>query len=88
MCSIVSDSLQPSGLPGFSVHVIFQARILEQAAISYYTGTSYPEIKPFHLLHWQPYSLPSEPHGKLLVAATAAKSLQSCPTLCDPIDSL
>ena len=26
--------------------------------------------------------------GKLAAAATAAKSLQSCPTLCDPIDSL
>ena len=25
-------------------------------------------------------------YGKLLAAAAAAKSLQSCPTLCDPID--
>ena len=25
--------------------------------------------------------------GKRFVAAAAAKSLQSCPTLCDPIDS-
>jgi len=39
------------GLPGSSVHGIFQARILAAAA-----------------------------------AAAAAKSLQSCPTLCDPID--
>ena len=32
-------------------------------------------------------TLPSEPPGKsVYVAATAAKSLQSCPTLCDPID--
>ena len=33
-------------------------------------------------------SLPSEPPGKPRVedAAAAAKSLQSCPTLCDPID--
>ena len=29
-------------------------------------------------------ALPSEPPGK--PAAAAAKSLQSCPTLCDPID--
>ena len=40
------------------------------------------------LLHWQADSLPSEPGGKPPVkpAAAAAKSLQSCPTLCDPID--
>ena len=34
-------------------------------------------------------SLPSEPPGtpsRVYVAAAAAKSLQSCPTLCDPID--
>ena len=31
-------------------------------------------------------SLPSEPPGKPSAAAAAAKSLQSCPTLCDPID--
>ena len=33
-------------------------------------------------------SLPSEPSGipLLSAAAAAAKSLQSCPTLCDPID--
>ena len=36
-------------------------------------------------------ALPSEPPGKLIycvaAAAAAAKSLQSCSTLCDPIDS-
>ena len=26
-------------------------------------------------------------HGKMGTAAVAAKSLQSCPTLCDPIDT-
>ena len=31
-------------------------------------------------------SLPSEPLGKPAAAAAAAKSLQSYPTLCDPID--
>ena len=67
MCSIVSDSLQPSGLPGSSVHVIFQARILEQAAISCSSGTSYPGIKPLHLLHWQVDSLPLGHLGSLLV---------------------
>ena len=33
------------------------------------------------LLHWSPNFLPW-----LTAAAAAAKSLQSCPTLCDPID--
>ena len=28
----------------------------------------------------------SRAHSHILLAATAAKSLQSCPTLCDPID--
>ena len=28
------------------------------------------------------------PRDKFIAAAAAAKSLQSCPTLCDPIDGL
>ena len=31
-------------------------------------------------------ALPSEPPGKPTLVSAAAKSLQSCPTLCDPID--
>ena len=34
----------------------------------------------------QPDSLPSEPPGKPIYLSAAAKSLQLCPTLCDPID--
>ena len=43
-----------------------------------------PEIEPMslHLLHWQAGSLCAM-HSH---SAAAAKSLQSCPTLCDPID--
>ena len=38
-------------------------------------------------LHCKVYSSgPTGPPGKSLAAAAAAKSLQSCPTLCDPID--
>ena len=47
-------------------------------------------IKPrlLYLLHWQEGSLPLVPPRKPLplAAAAAAKSLQSCPTLCDPRD--
>ena len=40
-----------------------------------------------YLLHWQVGSLPLAPPGKPPVkAVAAAKSLQSCPILCDPID--
>ena len=39
------------------------------------------------LLHWQEGYLPLAPHGKPgLSSAAAAKSLQSCPTLCNPRD--
>ena len=38
----MSDSLQPHGPPGSSVHGIFQARILEWVAISFSRGTSQP----------------------------------------------
>ena len=50
-------------------------------------------IKPTSLmsnLHWQVDSLLLAPPGKArsyhAAAAAAAKSLQSCPTLCDPMD--
>ena len=47
--SVVSDSLWPHGLycslPGFSVHGISQARILEWVAISYSRGTFQPRYR-------------------------------------------
>ena len=39
----MSNSLQLHGLPGFSVHGIFQARILDQVVISYSRGSSWPK---------------------------------------------
>ena len=42
MCSVVSESLWPCGLyslPGSSIHGSFQARILEEAAISFSRGS-------------------------------------------------
>ena len=38
-------------------------------------------------LRWQVGSLPLAPPGKPCILLAAAKSLQSCPTLCDPRDS-
>ena len=44
VCSVVSNSLCPLDCspPGSSIHGIFQARILEQVAISYSRGSSWP----------------------------------------------
>ena len=76
-------------LPGFSVHRSFQARILKWVAISFFRGSSWPRDQTHfskgvscigrHILyHWSMW----EAH--LLDAA--AKSLQSCLTLSDPMD--
>ena len=76
---------------GSSVHKILQARILEWVAISFFRPISW--LRDWN---WSPAltggSLPFEQSGKphillAAAAAAAAASLQSCPTLCDPIDS-
>ena len=64
---------------GSSVHGVLQARILEWVVMPSSRGSSIP---------WLVGSLPLAPPGKPRsnAAAAAAKSLQSCQTLCDPID--
>ena len=77
----------PTRLRGIS-----QAIILEWVAISYTGDPPEPGIKPSspasHELAGRFFT--TAPPGKAQVqaaaAAAAAKSLQSCPTLCDPID--
>ena len=57
-CSILCHRMDGSP-PGFSIHGIFQARILEQVAISSCRGFTQPRvILNLHLLHWQADSLP------------------------------
>ena len=70
----MSDSLQPHGLwpLGFFVHGILQAIILEWVAMWSCRGSSQPRIEPAS--------------SESPALAATAKSLQSCPTLCDPID--
>ena len=78
--------------PGSSVQGILQARILEWVAIPSSGGSSWPRDQT--LVFYVPCtdepvgSLPLAPPGKPMceTAAAAAKSLQSCPILCDPID--
>ena len=78
----VSDSLRPHGLYG-----ILQATILEWAAFPFSRGSSPPRDWT-QVSALRADSLRAEPTGKpvYICAAAAAKSLQSCPTLCDPID--
>ena len=67
----------------YTVHGIFQSRILEWVAFPSPGDLPNPgtESKSSGL---QVDSLTAEPQGK--PAAAVAKSLQSWPTLCDPID--
>ena len=98
-CLTLCDPMDHSP-PGSSLHGILQARILEWVAIPYSGDHPTQGLNSLTSnLHWQAASLPLVPPGKpvsgwLLVyyfphhtiIAAAAKSLQSCPTLCDPID--
>ena len=87
LCLTLWDPMDCSP-PGFSAHVVSQARTLEQVAISFSRWSYWPRegipvscIFRQILHHWTLGSpIPST------AAAAAAKSLQSCPTLCDPID--
>ena len=74
---------------GSSVHGISQARTLEWIAISFSRGSSRPRGQT-HISCTAGRFFTTEPPGNpswTLTAAAAAKSLQSCPTMCDPIDS-
>ena len=84
-------------LPGSSVHGISQARILKWVAISFSKGSSWHRDQNFiswigkrilYLLSHQGSS--KGPFRSLLMtlisAAAAARSLQPCPTLCEPRD--
>ena len=70
--------------PVSSIHGISQARILEWVAISFSRGSSQPRGQTHiscigRFLTTEP---PGKAPSKVAAAAAAAKSLQSCPTLC------
>ena len=72
---------------GSSVHGILQARMLEWVAVPCYRGSSRPRIEPKSpALAGEFFTTSATWEALLIIAAAAAKSLQSCPTLCDPID--
>ena len=92
LCPTLCNPIDSSP-PGSSVHEIFQARILEWVAMPSFRGSSPPRDEPLSPAS-QADSLLSEPPRKSdrnqtnswFWGAAAAASLQSCPTLRDPID--
>ena len=80
LCLTLCDPMDCSW-PGSSVHGISQARILEWVAISF--SRDLPDEPASTGLAGRFFT--AEPPRKPTPAA-AAKSLRSCPTLCDPID--
>ena len=84
LCSPIDCSL-----PGYSVHVILPVRILEWVAMPFSRGSSWPRDQNCISCNSciADSFFTTEPLGKskFCLAAAAAKSLQSCPTLCNPI---
>ena len=92
LCPTLCDPMDCSP-PGSFVHEILQARTLEWIAMPSSRGSYHPwGSKPGlpHRLHCRRtlyHSASREaPAAAAAAAAAAAKSLQSCPTLCNPID--
>ena len=71
-----------------SVHGIFQARILEQIAISYFRHLPNQGLNShfLRLLHQQADSLSLVLPAKLQFLVVVALVTQSCLTLCDPVN--
>ena len=85
-CSTLCDPMVCSP-PGSSVHGIFQTRILEWVAIPSPRDLPNSGIKPASPALASSF-FTTEPLEKPILSGVpaAAKSLQSCPTLCDPTD--
>ena len=73
-CPTLCDPMD-CGLPGFSIHEIFQARILEWVAISFSRRSSQPWEE------WESIGIYTHIHTFM-----HAKLLLSRPTLCDPMN--
>ena len=72
-------------LPGSSVHGIFQARVLEWVVISYSRGSSWLRNRTWiSCVSCTGRRLCAT--GEAHKSVAAAKPLQSCPILCDPIN--
>ena len=89
---MVSNSLQPHecSLSGFSVHGVLQARILEWIAIPFSRGSSQLRDRAMvSCITGRFFTIWTTENSHIISCRTykvSAKSLQSFPTLCDPID--
>ena len=77
--------------PGSFIHGILQARILEWVVIPFSRGSSRPRdwtqvshIADLFFTVWATREAPEENKQSYKYCVAAAKSRQSCPTLCDP----
>ena len=73
-------------LPGSSVHGIFQAKVLEWVAIPFSRASSQPRNQTGVFCISGRFFTVWATSEAIIGLAAAAKSLQSCPTLCDPRD--
>ena len=77
--------------PGSSIHGIFQARVLEWGAIAFstfeYRCQKFSKYAALENMMLYQLMIHVQNNEMTHAAATAAKSLQSCQTLCNPIDS-
>ena len=85
-CPTLCDPTDGS-LPDIPVRGVLQARILQVVATPSSRGSSRPrdQVRVFRT-EAEGFILWAIREAQDAVAAAAAKSLQSCPTLCDPID--
>ena len=85
-CPTLCDPMD-SSLPGPSVHGILQARILEWVATPSPGELPHPGSKPEYLALTGIFSTTEPPvDSPKNCADVHAKSLQLCPTVCDPTD--
>ena len=88
-CLTLCDPIDSSP-PGSTIPGILQARTLEWVAISFSNaGKGNMQVKSLSRvqLFWTRWTAADQaPPLMFRAAADAAKLLQSCPTLCDPID--
>ena len=82
---------EPDRLPSVGSHRVGHEWSGLAAAAAAETGVlkswRIDSVLMFDIQWWKIRYGPCPPGAYILVAAAAAKSLQSCPTLCDPIDS-
>ena len=85
-CQTLCDPMDYS-LPGSSVHGIFQAIVLEWIAIPFSRGSCQPRDRTrVSRIAERRFTIWATRESTFPMLCYA-KSLQSCPTLCDPIDA-